>query len=86
MQGDKDNDSLSLRNFSIIEEKRGKWRYFRIVITDEPSAVKLTIDSEKEYEYSNNVKIALANTYIKFTATESGKYKFCYQEPAPVIT
>jgi spore coat protein CotH len=58
VQGDKDNDSLSLRNFSIIEEKRGKWRYFRIVITDEPSAVKLTIDSEKEYEYSNNVKIA----------------------------
>ena len=41
--------------------------------------------ARKEYEYSNNVKIALANTYIKFTATESGKYKFCYQEPAPVI-
>jgi hypothetical protein len=58
VQGDKDNDSLSLCNFSIVEEKRGKWRYFRIVITDEPSAVKLTIDSEKEYEYSNNVKIA----------------------------
>ncbi len=56
------------------------------IITDEPSAIKLTIDSEKEYEYSNNVKIALANTYIKFTATEGGKYKFCYQEPAPVIT
>ena len=55
------------------------------IITDEPSAIKLTIDSEKEYEYSNNVKIALANTYIKFTTTESGKYKFCYQEPAPVI-
>ena len=151
MQGDKDNNSLSVRNFSIMEEKRGEWRYFRIVIkdrngtapytcisrlriygiygdligkelelipdvttknditvngtssdviitkqklstlsnpyiiTDEPSAVKLTIDSEKEYEYSNNVKIALANTYIKFTVTESGKYKFCYQEPAPVI-
>ena len=43
------------------------------------------MDSEKEYEYSNNVKIALANTYIKFTTTESGKYKFCYQEPAPDI-
>ena len=56
------------------------------IITDEPSTVKLTIDSEREYEYSNNVKIALANTYIKFTTTESGKYKFCYQEPAPVIT
>ena len=41
--------------------------------------------ARKEYEYSNNVKIALANTYIKFTTTESGKYKFCYQEPAPVI-
>ena len=56
------------------------------IITDKPAAVELTMDSEKEYEYSNNVKIALANTYIKFTATESGKYKFCYQEPAPVIT
>ena len=55
------------------------------IITDEPSAIKLTIDSEREYEYSNNVKIALANTYIKFTATEGGKYKFCYQEPAPDI-
>ena len=55
------------------------------IITDEPSAMKLIIDLDKEYEYSNNVKIALANTYIKFTATESGKYKFCYQEPAPVI-
>ena len=44
-----------------------------------------SIDSEKEYEYSNNVKITLANTYIKFTATEGGKYKFCYQEPAPDI-
>ena len=55
------------------------------IITDEPSAMKLIIDSEKEYEYSNSVKITLANTYIKFTATESGKYKFCYQEPAPVI-
>lgn len=149
IQGDKDNNFLSVRKFSIAEEKRGEWRYFRIVIkdrngtapftcisrlriygdligeelelvpnvitknditvngtssdvfiskqklstlsnpyiiTDEPSAVKLTIDSEKEYEYSNNVKIALANTYIKFTATEGGKYKFCYQEPAPVIT
>ena len=43
------------------------------------------MDSEKEYEYSNNVKIALANTYIKFTTTEGGKYKFCYQEPAPDI-
>jgi hypothetical protein len=149
VQGDKDSNSLSVRKFSIAEEKRGEWRYFRIVIkdrngtapytcisrlriygdligeelelvpdvttknditvngtssdviitkqklstlsnpyiiTDEPSAVKLTIDSEREYEYSNNVKIALANTYIKFTATESGKYKFCYQEPAPVIT
>ena len=146
IQGDKDNNSLSVRKFSIAEEKRGEWRYFRIVIkgrnntapytcisrlriygdligeelelvpnvitknditvngtssdvfiskqklstlsnpyiiTDEPSAIKLTIDSEKEYEYSNNVKIALANTYIKFTTTESGKYKFCYQEPAP---
>ena len=41
--------------------------------------------ARKEYEYSNNVKITLANTYIKFTATESGKYKFCYQEPAPVV-
>ena len=41
--------------------------------------------ARKEYEYSNNVKITLANTYIKFTATESGKYKFCYQEPAPDI-
>lgn len=148
IQGDKDNNSLSVRKFSIAEEKRGEWRYFRIVIkdrngtnsvtcisrlriygdligeelklvpnvitknditvngtsndvfiskeklstlsnpyiiTNEPSAIKLTIDSEKEYEYSNNVKIALANTYIKFTATESGKYKFCYQEPAPDI-
>lgn len=148
IQGDKDNNSLSVRNFSIAEEKRGEWRYFRIVIkdrngpaaftcisrlriygdligeelelvpnvitknditlngtsnsviitkqklstlsnpyiiTDEPSSIELTIDSEKEYEYSNNVKIALVNTYIKFTATESGKYKFCYQEPAPVI-
>ena len=148
MQGDKDNNSLSVRKFSIAEEKKGEWRYFRVVIkdrngaaaytcisrlriygdligeelelvpnvttknditvngtssdviitkqklstlsnpyiiTDEPSAVKLTIDSEKEYEYSNNVKIALANTYIKFTVTESGKYKFCYQEPAPVV-
>ncbi len=148
IQGDKDNNSLSVRKFSIAEEKRGEWRYFRIVIkdrngdapytcisrlriyggligkelelvpnvitknditvngtsnsviitkkklstlsnpyiiTDEPSAIKLTIDSEREYEYSNNVKITLANTYIKFTATESGKYKFCYQEPAPVI-
>lgn len=148
IQDDKDNNSLSVRNFSIAEEKRGEWRYFRIVIkdrngtnsvtcisrlriygdligeelelvpnvttknditangtssdvfiskqklstlsnpyiiTNEPSAIKLTIDSEKEYEYSNNVKIALANTYIKFTATESGKYKFCYQEPAPDI-
>ena len=146
IQGDKDSNSLSVRNFSIAEEKKGEWRYFRIVIkdrngaaahiaisrlriygdlvgkelelvpnvttknditvngtsnsviitkqklstlsnpyiiTDEPSAVKLTIDSEKEYEYSNNVKIALANTYIKFTTTEGGKYKFCYQEPAP---
>ena len=55
------------------------------IITDAPSAINLTIDSEKEYEYSNNVKIALANTYIKFTTTESGKYKFCYHEPAPVI-
>ncbi len=55
------------------------------IITDEPSAIKLTIDSEKEYGYSNNVKITLATTYIKFTTTESGKYKFCYQEPAPVI-
>ena len=45
----------------------------------------INLHSEREYEYSNNVKIALANTYIKFTATESGKYKFCYQEPAPVI-
>ena len=149
VQGDEDSNSLSVRKFSIAEEKRGEWRYFRIVIkdrngtapytcisrlriyggligeelelvqnvttknditvngtssdvfiskrklstlsnpyiiTDAPSAIKLTIDSEKEYEYSNNVKIALANTYIKFTATESGKYKFCYQEPAPVIT
>lgn len=149
VQGDKDSNSLSVRNFSITEEKRGEWRYFRIVIkdrngtagytcisrlriygdpigeelelvpdvntknditvngtsdgviiskeklstlsdpyiiTDEPSAVKLTIDSEREYEYSNNVKITLATTYIKFTTTESGKYKFCYQEPAPVIT
>ena len=149
MQGDKDNNSLSVRNFSIAEEKKGEWRYFRIVIkdrngtspytaisrlriygdiigeelelvpdvttknditvngtssgvfiskqklstlsdpyiiTDEPSAIRLTIDSEREYEYSNNVKIALANTYIKFTTTEGGKYKFCYQEPAPVIT
>ena len=147
IQGDKDNNSLSVRKFSIAEEKRGEWRYFRIVIkdrngtapytcisrlriygdligeelelvpnvitknditvngtsnsviitkqklstlsnpyiiTDEPSAIKLTIDSEREYEYSNNVKITLANTYIKFTATESGKYKFCYQEPDPV--
>ena len=41
--------------------------------------------ARKEYEYSNNVKITLANTYIKFTATESGQYKFCYQEPAPDI-
>lgn len=136
-----------MRKFSIAEEKRGEWRYFRIVIkdrngtapytcisrlriygdligeelelvpnvitknditvngtsnsviitkqklstlsnpyviTDEPLSIKLTIDSEKEYEYSNNVKITLANTYIKFTATEGGKYKFCYQEPAPV--
>ena len=55
------------------------------ILTDEPAAIKLTIDSEKEYEYSNNVKIALANTYIKFTTTDGGKYKFCYQEPAPVI-
>ena len=149
IQGDKDSNSLSVRNFSIPEESRGEWRYFRIVIkdrnganpltcisrlriyggligkelelvpnvttknditvngtsdnviitkeklstlsnpyiiTDEPLAIRLTIDSEREYEYSNNVKIALANTYIKFTATESGKYKFCYQEPAPVIT
>ena len=147
--GDKDNNSLSVRNFTIAEEKKGEWRYFRIVIkdrngantytaisrlriygdiigeelelvpnvttknditvngtssdvfitkqklstlsnpyiiTDEPSTVKLTIDSEKEYEYSNNVKIALSKTYIKFTATESGKYKFCYHEPAPIIT
>ena len=148
IQGDNDSNSLSVRKFSIAEEKRGEWRYFRIVIkdrngtfpftcisrlriygnligeelelvpnvitknditvngtssdvfiskqklstlsnpyvvTDEPSAIKLTIDSEREYEYSNNVKIALANTYIKFTATEGGKYKFCYQEPAPDI-
>ena len=148
IQGDKDNNSLSVRNFSIAEENRGEWRYFRIVIkdrngsgtgviisrlriygdligeelelvpnvitknditvngtssdvfiskqklstlsnpyiiTDEPSAIKLTIDSEKEYEYSNNVKIALANTYIKFTAAVDGNYKFCYQEPAPDI-
>ena len=147
--GDKDNNSLSVRNFTIAEEKKGEWRYFRIVIkdrngantytaisrlriygdiigeelelvpnvttknditvngtssdvfitkqklstlsdpyiiTDEPSAVRLTIESEKEYEYSNNVKIALSKTYIKFTATESGKYKFCYHEPAPIIT
>ncbi len=146
VQGDKDNDSLSVRKFSIAEEKRGEWRYFRIVIkdrngtapytcisrlriygdligkelelvpnvitknditvngtsndvfiskqklstlsnpyiiTDKPSAIKLTIDSEKECEYSNNVKITLANTYIKFTATEGGNYKFCYQEPTP---
>ena len=148
IQGDKDNNPASVRSFSIVEENRGEWRYFRIVIkdrngtaagvvisrlriygdlvgeelelvpsvitknditvngtsdaviiskqklstlsnpyiiTDEPSAIILTIDSEKEYEYSNNVKIALANTYIKFTTTEGGKYKFCYQEPAPVI-
>ena len=148
IQGDKDSNSLSVRNFSIAEEKRGEWRYFRIVIkdrngaspytaisrlriygdligeelelvpnvttknditvngtsnsviitkqklstlsnpyiiTNEPSAIKLTIDLDKEYEYSNNVKITLANTYIKFTTTESGKYKFCYQEPATVI-
>ena len=148
IQGDKDSNSVSVRKFSIAEEKRGEWRYFRIVIkdrnstapytcisrlriygdligeelelvpnvitknditvngtsdsviitkqklstlsnpyiiTNEPSAIKLTMDSEREYEYSNNVKIALANTYIKFTATESGNYKFCYQEPAPVI-
>ena len=148
IQGDKDDKPLSARKFNIAEEKRGEWRYFRIVIrdrngtspytcisrlrlyggligeelelvpdvitknditvngtssdviitkqklstlsnpyiiTDEPSTVKLTIDSEKEYEYSNNVKIALANTYIKFTVTESCKYKFCYQEPAPVV-
>lgn len=146
IQDDKDSNPLSVRNFSIAEEKRGEWRYFRIVIkdrngtapytcisrlriygaligeelelvpnvttknditvkgtssgvfitkqklstlsnpyiiTDEPSAIKLTIDSEREYEYSNNVKIALAKTYIKFTTTEGGKYKFCYQEPAP---
>lgn len=31
------------------------------------------------------LSVALANTYIKFTATESGNYKFCYQEPAPDI-
>ena len=55
------------------------------IITDEPSAIKLTIDSEREYEYSTNVKITLATTYIKFTTAEGGKYKFCYQEPAPVI-
>ena len=137
-----------MRKFSIAEEKRGEWRYFRIaikdrngtapytcisrlriygdligeelelvpnvitknditvngtsnsviitkqklstlsnpyIITDEPSAIKLTIDLDKEYEYSNNVKITLGNTYIKFTTTDGGKYKFCYQEPAPVI-
>ena len=34
VQGDKDSNSLSVRKFSIAEEKKGEWRYFRIVIKD----------------------------------------------------
>lgn len=51
------------------------------IVTDEPFMVNLAIDPENEYEYANDTKIVLANSYIKFSPTVAGSYKFCYQEP-----
>lgn len=51
------------------------------IVTDEPYTVNFSIDAESEYEYTNDTKITLANSYIRFSPTEAGSYKFCYQEP-----
>ena len=51
------------------------------IVTDEPFTVNFSIDPESEYEYANDTKITLANSYIKFSPTVAGSYKFCYQEP-----
>ena len=51
------------------------------IVTDEPYRVNFSIDPESEYEYANDTKITLANSYIRFSPTVAGYYKFCYQEP-----
>lgn len=51
------------------------------IVTDEPYMVNFSIDPESEYEYTNDTKITLANSYIRFSPTVAGSYKFCYQEP-----
>lgn len=51
-------------------------------VTDGPITVNFTIDHEIEYEYANDTKITLANSYIRFSPTASGSYKFRYQEPS----
>lgn len=51
------------------------------IVTDEPFTVNFSIDPESEYEYTNDTKITLARSYVKFSPTVAGSYKFCYQEP-----
>lgn len=52
------------------------------IVTDEPITVNISIDPEGEYEYTNDTKIILAKSYIRFSPSEAGSYKFCYQEPS----
>ena len=52
------------------------------IVEDLRNIENLTGSAKEVLVSGENIKTI---TYIKFTATESGKYKFCYQEPAPVI-
>ena len=52
------------------------------IVEDLRNIENLTGSAKEVLVSGENIKTI---TYIKFSTTESGKYKFCYQEPAPVI-
>ena len=52
------------------------------IVEDLRNIENLTGSAKEVLVSGENIKTI---TYIKFSTTEGGKYKFCYQEPAPDI-